>query len=130
MIEFVEFTGWVNHDQAIDLLNRADVFVHHSITASGATEGIPNSLMEAMAMQLPVISTNHAGIPELVENGVNGYLVEEKDTETYSERMIEIMSWPRRLQKNREKIEIEFEYSVHMKKLVNYYQEILEISEK
>jgi colanic acid/amylovoran biosynthesis glycosyltransferase len=125
LMEFVEFTGWVNHDQAIDLLNRADVFVQHSVTVNGITEGIPNSLMEAMAMQLPVISTKHAGIPELVEDGVHGFLVAEKDIETYSEKMIEIMSWPSRLERNRTKIEAEFEFLLHMKKLINYYQEIL-----
>jgi colanic acid/amylovoran biosynthesis glycosyltransferase len=122
---YIDFVGWVDHKQAIDLLNNADVFVQHSVNENGATEGIPNSLMEAMAMQLPVISTNHAGIPELVEDGVNGFLVQEKDVEAYSEKMIEIMQWPRRLEKNRQKIKDEFEFSGHMEKLVNYYKAIL-----
>jgi glycosyltransferase involved in cell wall biosynthesis len=121
----VDFVGWVNHQEAIILLSKANVFVQHSVTENGATEGIPNSLMEAMAMELPVISTYHAGIPELVENGVNGFLVAERDIDQYAKKMLEIMEWPTRIKINREKIQKEFEFSVHMKKLEGYYNSIV-----
>jgi colanic acid/amylovoran biosynthesis glycosyltransferase len=120
----VEFIGWINHTQAIQLLGNADCFVQHSVKANEMTEGIPNSLMEAMAMELPVITTYHAGIPELVENEVHGFLVKEKDVEAMANKMIEITTWPNRLSKNRERIKEKFEYEVHMKKLFSYYKDI------
>jgi len=59
---------------------QADLFVLTSVTASdGDCEGLPVALIEAHASGLPVISTYHAGIPELVEDGSSGFLVNERD---------------------------------------------------
>lgn len=121
----VKFLGYVTPNEAIELMKQADVFVHHSITASnGDQEGIPTALMEAMAMELPVISTIHSGIPELVENGVNGYLVQEKDIETYSQKMNEALKLGK-LFKNREIIDSDFELKKHNEQLVYLYQKIV-----
>lgn len=129
--EAVIFHGWVDHNRAIELLSNSDYFVQHSVTDEfGSTEGIPNSIMEAMAMELPVISTRHAGIPELVENGINGYLVAERDVHDYAQKMEEICKWSNRLPHNREKIKQEFEFSIHMQKLTSFYQRILEDNQK
>ncbi|OBB29006.1 hypothetical protein A5762_00385 [Mycolicibacterium elephantis] len=58
----------------------ADIFVMPSIVAANRMmEGIPVALMEAMATGLPVIASKISGIPELVEDGVSGILVPEKD---------------------------------------------------
>ena len=62
--------------------------MQHSITASnGDTEGLPVGILEAMATALPVISTRHSGIPEAVEDGITGFLVEEHDVRGMAERM-------------------------------------------
>lgn len=123
--ERVDFVGFVSHDQAVKLMVRADYFVHHSITAeNGDQEGIPNAIMEAMAMELPIISTYHAGIPELVEDGVNGYLVEEKDVVAYAKRLEDILSWDRCPQ-NRAKINLQYELNKHNSMLENFYTEIV-----
>ena len=120
----VEFPGLINPDQAKELLSKADVFVHHSITAgNGDTEGLPTALMEAMSMKLPVLSTFHAGIPEMVKDGINGYLVEERDIENYAKRMNNILSW-KKLDTNREKIIDQFSNKVHLKNLRSIYQNI------
>ena len=120
----VDFIGFVSSTEAKILLEEADVFVHHSITPDdGDEEGIPNAVMEAMAMELPVISTYHAGIPELVTDGVHGYLVEEKDVESYAQRMQDILSW-RRQPQNRKRIEEEFEINYHIQKLVHFYEQM------
>ena len=101
-----------------------DVFVHHSITGdNGAQEGIPNAVAEAMAMELPVISTFHAGIPELVENNVNGFLIKEKDIENYVHCMQEIIKWDY-LPTNRTLIESRFSIQSHIKNLLNIYENI------
>ncbi len=125
--DFVEFVGPVNHTEAYVLLEHANIFVHHSIVApNGDREGIPTSIMEAMAMELPVLSTWHSGIPELVEDGVNGYLVKEKDIEAYAARMNDIINWDL-LPANRRKICEIYSNEVHIHKLINYYEEALSL---
>ena len=64
----------------LHLLERSDIFVLPSrITRSGDRDGLPNVLMEAQAMAVPVLSTDLPGIAELVENGKNGWLVPSRD---------------------------------------------------
>jgi len=121
--DFVEFTGFIAHKETLALLQQADVFVHHSIISSkGMKEGIPNTLMEAMAMELPIISTLHAGIPELVEEGINGYLVKEKDVDAYAQRMKDILTW-KHLPANRQKVKDLFSYATHKRNLMKIYQD-------
>lgn len=121
----VLFLGNLNQSEIINQMENATVFVHHSITApNGDQEGIPNSVIEAMAMELPILSTFHSGIPEAVEHNVNGLLCEENDVETYSKQMIEISKWEL-LKINRNKVLNKFNIDSHIKKLANYYQEIL-----
>ncbi len=66
----VVFTGPVGHDVVHEWLMHADAFCLPSFA-----EGVPVVLMEAMASQLPVVTTRIAGIPELVEDGVSGFVV-------------------------------------------------------
>jgi colanic acid/amylovoran biosynthesis glycosyltransferase len=76
----ITFHGAVSHEKALEMMGSADIFVLPSVTAAdGDKEGIPVVLMEAMAMGLPVISTRHSGIPELVDDLENGLLVNERD---------------------------------------------------
>jgi colanic acid/amylovoran biosynthesis glycosyltransferase len=76
----VRFVGAQMREQVAALLAEADVFVAPSVTAAdGDIEGIPVSIMEAMAAGLPVVSTHHSAIPELVGDGVTGMLVPERD---------------------------------------------------
>jgi len=105
-------------------MSEANIFVHHSVTGpSGDMEGIPNAIMEAMGMELPVLSSIHSGIPELVENGENGFLVQEFDVESYAERINDIYDWE--LQpKNRTKVLEAFEQEVHKKRLLDIYTSV------
>ena len=76
----VSFTGFISQEQLRDIYYRSHIFVHPSQTGhDGNVEGIPNSMLEAMASGLPVFATAHGGIPEAVENGVSGVLVPERD---------------------------------------------------
>lgn len=70
----VEMLGAKTQDEVAKLLGTADCYIQSSIS-----EGIPVAIMEAMACELPVISTNITGIPELVLDGETGILVEPKD---------------------------------------------------
>lgn len=77
----VKLVGVILGEQVTELLQSSHIFLAPSITAkNGDMEGIPVALMEAMAMGVPVISTYHSGIPELIEHHVTGFLTPEKNT--------------------------------------------------
>ncbi len=70
----VRFEGWKDQDQLRDLYQRADLFVFSSFA-----EGIPVVLMEAMAMEIPCVAPRITGIPELIRDGVDGFLAAASD---------------------------------------------------
>ena len=91
----VEFLGAVSSEEIITQMLRADIFVLPSVTsAEGDMEGIPVSLMEAMATGLPVIASRQAGVPELVRDGSSGFLTYERDVGALATRMIELADAP------------------------------------
>lgn len=79
----VTFAGHVRHasEALVRHFRDADIFVHPSLTTRGVKEGIPGTIVEAMAAGLPVIATRHGGIPAVIESGQHGLLVSEHDVE-------------------------------------------------
>jgi colanic acid/amylovoran biosynthesis glycosyltransferase len=78
----VEFAGFLTKEQLLRRYYESHLFIHPSeTTAGGDNEGIPNSLLEAMATGLCSIATRHGGIPEAIEHLHNGILVDERDHE-------------------------------------------------
>jgi colanic acid/amylovoran biosynthesis glycosyltransferase len=78
----VSFTGLISQEELRGLYYGSHVFVHPSETGpDGNQEGIPNSMLEAMASGLPVFATEHGGIPEAIKHSVSGVLVPERDDE-------------------------------------------------
>jgi colanic acid/amylovoran biosynthesis glycosyltransferase len=76
----VSFPGFVSQEKLREMFYASHIFLHPSETArDGNQEGVPNSMLEAMASGLPVLATNHGGIPEAIENGISGVLVAERD---------------------------------------------------
>ena len=67
----ISYEGWISGEHKIRLLNQANAYILPSYN-----EGLPISILEAMSYQLPIISTKVGGIPEIVKDGVNGYLIE------------------------------------------------------
>lgn len=70
-LDNVNFVGWVKGAEKINLLKNTDVFVLPSYN-----EGLPISLLEAMSFGKPIISTNVGGIPRILKNEINGFVIE------------------------------------------------------
>jgi colanic acid/amylovoran biosynthesis glycosyltransferase len=110
----VRFYGARTRDDVAELLRTAHVFFAPSVTSKdGDQEGIPVSIMEAAASGLPVLSTLHSGIAELVEDRVSGYLVPEWDVTALAERLLALVSqpalWGRMGERGREAVRARFE---------------------
>lgn len=88
----VSFPGILKREEFQQLLCNTLAFLQHSITAiNGDMEGAPNSILEASAAGIPVIATKHAGIPEVVEHGITGLLVDEHDWEGMANHMCTLL---------------------------------------
>ena len=86
----VNLPGFLSSRGLREVYYQSHIFLHPSETGSdGNQEGIPNSMLEAMATGLPVFATDHGGIPEAIENGVSGILVPERDHEALSRALRE-----------------------------------------
>jgi len=123
----IQIIDAVNTEEMKELMINADIFLHHSITAAnGDMEGIPTVLMEAMATGLPVISTDHSGIPELITHNVDGFLVKEKDINGYIRQIKETLTNQRNISEMaRKKIEIYFNMSMQLTRLKYIYRELI-----
>jgi len=96
--ERVSFTGFLSQKQLREVYYRSHIFLHPSQTGrDGNQEGIPNSMLEAMATGLPVFATEHGGIPEAIEHGVSGVLVPERDEFALVETLLDAVQDPRSL---------------------------------
>lgn len=91
----VELLGAQPHDVVGSEMQRARAFVQHSVVAAnGDSEGMPISILEAGASALPVVSTDHAGIPDAVLDGETGFVVPERDVNAMAERMLQLVRDP------------------------------------
>jgi glycosyltransferase involved in cell wall biosynthesis len=86
----VSFTGFISQQELREVYYRSHIFLHPSQTGhDGNQEGIPNSMLEAMASGLPAFATDHGGIPEAIENGVTGVLVPERDEKALAQALLD-----------------------------------------
>jgi colanic acid/amylovoran biosynthesis glycosyltransferase len=91
----VRFCGWQGQDAVAALLREADLLLAPSVTAAdGDTEGTPVVLLEALASGVPVVATHHAGIPEIVAEGVHGLLAPEGDVPALAEAVRTLLDSP------------------------------------
>lgn len=122
---FVTFISDFNNDDKIRLLHEADIYLLPSYA-----EGLPISLLEAMAAGLPVISTHVGGIPEVVEDEVNGFLIAPGDCIGLANRIIELVknSELREIisQNNKEKVRTKYDWKIVANNIFNVYDELLE----
>ncbi len=88
----VKLVGIISPIEYTQYLTTSRAFVQHSITAAdGDMEGTPVGILEACAAGVPVISTRHAGITDVIEHNVNGLLCDEHDVEQMTKNMLFVL---------------------------------------
>jgi glycosyltransferase involved in cell wall biosynthesis len=85
----VRITGWLSNDAV-----RQEIVAARALVLPSFAEGLPVVLMEALALGRPVVTTYIAGIPELVENGVNGWLIPAGSVEALAEALRQVLQTP------------------------------------
>ncbi|MGI8603892.1 MAG: glycosyltransferase [Verrucomicrobiales bacterium] len=128
----VRFTGFLNQADLRNLYHQSHLFVHPShLTADQNQEGIPNSMIEAMATGLPVLATRHGGIPEAVRAEFTGLLGRERDEDGLLENMERLASepglWERLGRQAARDVRENFEQSSQIARLEDCYDELLEM---
>jgi glycosyltransferase involved in cell wall biosynthesis len=95
LLDQIEITGYMPASEVIDAYRGARLFVLPCVVEEdGNRDGIPNVIAEAMAMEIPVISTTISGIPELIEDGVSGLLLQESEPEVLADMIVEVLNSP------------------------------------
>ncbi|RTL05886.1 colanic acid biosynthesis glycosyltransferase WcaL [Candidatus Dependentiae bacterium] len=127
--ETVFLKGYCEHDRVPSVLCNHHIFILGSYTTeTGSGEGIPNAFMEAMATGMPVIGTKHSGIPELLENGVTGFVAQEQDANDFSKKLVALIEaqelWPLFGKNGRDKVLKEHNKLIQNKKLKKLFETI------
>ena len=120
---FFRFTGWVKGDQKQKLLETSDLFFLPSYT-----EAMPMSILEAMGYALPIVASNVGGIPQLVKNGVNGFMANPGDKEQFADEILSLLQDTGLCyQMSEASINIAGKYSLekHIEKISILYRKIL-----
>lgn len=130
LMKSVNIMGYVPNSRLSLEYQASDLFVLPSITGTdGDKEGIPTVLIEAQASGLPVVSTYHAGIPELVLDGITGYLVPERNVDALADSICTLLAniegRKRMGMAGREHVEKEFNIAVQTKKVEQTYDELI-----
>ncbi len=118
------FPGLVAGPEKVALMEQADVFILPSYH-----ENLPVAILDAMAMGLPVVTTTVAGIPEIVEDGCNGFLIDPGDYEALASRIVDLaQDAPLRQamgQANVDKVRQEYHPRVFAARIRNLYHQLL-----
>ncbi|HAI10793.1 MAG TPA: colanic acid biosynthesis glycosyltransferase WcaL [Phycisphaerales bacterium] len=131
--EYVHLLGWQTQEQIQQHLDQSHILMAPSVTAqNGDQEGTPTAIVEAQMMGLPVLSTVHSGIPDMVEHGVNGYLVPERDVDALAEHLLKLMNqpedWPQMGQHGSNHARRLFDVNLLNDQLIEIYQNVLQQS--
>jgi len=123
----IRFLGYQPYTTFIDEAYKHHIFLSPSVTAGdGDTEGgAPVSIIEVAATGMPVVSTIHCDIPNVIKNGVTGLLAEERDADGLVEHLLFLVNnqgkWNDMLQLGRKHVETEFDARVQGEKLAKVY---------
>lgn len=126
----VRFCGFLTQAELVKMYSMAHVFLHPSETPlDHDQEGIPNSILEAMATGLPVVATRHGGIPEAIDDGRTGFLVREGDYRALATTMMRLITTPSLREeigrRASESVATNFEQAEQVRRLESYYYEAM-----
>lgn len=126
----VELPGAILQDDLVQVYRQASLFaLACQVLDNGDRDGLPNVLVEAMAMEIPVVATDVSGIPELVEHGTNGFLVPPRSPQLLADHMrmlLEDAPLRRRMaQEGRRKVLAEFDLERNTRRVLSLFQETL-----
>ena len=125
----VKLLGWKNQTEIVRILDDTHIFIAPSVTAEdGDQEGTPTVLMEALAQGIPVLSTLHSGIPEVVVDGKSGFLVPEKDVDALAEALVSLLDhpekWPGMGSAGRVHVEENYDIDLLNDRLISLYKQL------
>jgi colanic acid/amylovoran biosynthesis glycosyltransferase len=128
--EKINLLGWKNQEEIIQIINNTHIFIAASVTAKDGNQDAPvNTLKEAMAMGLPVIATRHGGIPELVQDGISGLLVPERDADAIADKLTYLLEhpelWEQMGKAGRAYVEKHYDINHLNDELVKIYQQVI-----
>jgi len=126
----VIFAGVLNSEEVAQELNNSHILLAPSVVASDFDrEGLPTVIKEAMACEVPVISTYHAGIPEIITDSEDGFLVPERSIDLLAEKMIQFIENPELVKEfgTRARIKVSniFDINKEIMLLEKHYEEVL-----
>jgi colanic acid/amylovoran biosynthesis glycosyltransferase len=126
----VTFLGNKSHEEYIEEIKRCHIFMAPSVTAkSGDSEGLPTVLIEAAAIGRPLIASRHSGIPEIVHDQQNGFIVDEKDVAGLAKAIQTLVADPALCEEfaryGRAYVEKMFNFETQVKILEKMYAELL-----
>jgi len=127
----IDVLGAVSHSEVPKLLEEADIYTQHCVTASnGDQEGQGVSFVEASATGLPIVATKHNGLPDVILDKKTGYLVEEGDYEAMGEKIAYLADnfevREKFGQRGRKHIEENFSLLKQSRKAISTYKKTLE----
>lgn len=125
----VTYLGCVDKERKIKLLNLSNILLLPSYA-----EGFPNALLEAMAVGLPVITTHVGGIPDIIKDGENGFLIQPRDVDALKEKILMLVNNKELREemgrKNRELVKEKYSWDKIAEKIREVYDEVLKRDEK
>jgi len=130
LVSKAKIVDYMPHCEIPGIMHKHHIFCLPSVTSSkGDEEGLPTVLKEACATGMPVISTYHSGIPELIHNGKNGFLVPEKNIDILTERLLYLIDhselWESMGLYGRKQVEQNYNKDVQVRKLEEIYTRLI-----
>jgi glycosyltransferase involved in cell wall biosynthesis len=129
----VELPGAILQDELVEVYRQSDLFaLACQILDNGDRDGLPNVLVEAASMEVPIVATDVSGVPELVDDGVNGFLVPARDPRALAERMSRLLNdaalRSRFAQAGRDRVLRDFDLQSNTRRILGLFQEVMGLS--
>lgn len=128
--DYCQFLGFVDQTDLFSYYQNSAVFVLSSIMYNSQTEGLGVVLLEAMASGLPVIGSYVGGIPDIIQDGVNGLLVPPEDPDALSDAIIRVLTNPdiiiRYREEGKKTVTEQFSWTVVGERFIEVYYDFIQ----